>query len=89
MKPASLPEKLHKQDRISKEKPASCPKCGATNSYVPPDELGASRAGAQPTGADTGGIMPKSWEETSPPSSILSVETEKEKEKKISKKKVR
>ena len=76
--------------RISKEKLVSCPKCGATSSYVLPDELGASRAGAQPTGADTGGIMPQSWEDSSPPLSIISVETEKEKEKKRHKnKKVR
>ncbi len=76
--------------RISKEKLVSCPKCGATSSYVLPDELGASRAGAQPTGADTGGIMPESWEDSSPPLSIISAETEKEKEKKRHKnKKVR
>jgi hypothetical protein len=76
--------------RKSKDKLVSCPKCGATKSYVLTDEFATSRSPlgpAKPVGASTGGIMPKSYEEYLPPLPVLHVETKKEPEKKRSDKK--
>jgi hypothetical protein len=79
--------------RISKEKLVSCPKCGAAESFVLPDELATSRSPlgpARPVGASTGGIMPKSYEEYLPPLPMgRGIETAKESEKKRAKKRWR
>ncbi len=78
--------------RISEEKVFSCPKCGATKSYVPIDVFATSRSPlgpARPVGANTGGIMPKTVDaELLPPLPMgKGIETAKESEKKGSKKK--
>ena len=76
--------------KISKVKMVCCPKCGATERFVLTDEFAARSALSPPgpVGAGTGGIMPKGVEELLPPLPVFSNETEKESEKKRSKKKL-
>ena len=76
--------------KISKEKLASCPKCGATNSFMLTEEFATLRnpkGPAGPVGAGTGGIMPRTLEEYLPPLPITPNEAKKESGKKPSKKK--
>ena len=75
--------------KTGKEKMAICPKCGATNSFVPPDQLSTqwSPIGPRaPVGAGTGGVMPKVYEEHLPPLPILPTEKKNESKRKRSKK---
>lgn len=69
--------------KTSKEKAAICPRCGATDSFVPPDQLSthASPIGPRaPVGKGTGGVMPKIYEELLPPLPILPTKRKKESE---------
>jgi hypothetical protein len=74
--------------KTSEEKLAKCPKCGATDSFVPPDEISPwSPIGpVSPYGSDTGGIMPDVYEQYLPKLPILPSESEKEAKKKRSEK---
>ncbi len=75
--------------KISKGKMVNCPKCGAKDSFVLPDELAIKSPlrPLRPAGADTGGIMPKTIEERLPDFPVLPDKSEKESEKAGSKKK--
>lgn len=75
--------------KTSKEKMAICPKCGATDSFVPPDQLSTLRSSIgprPPVGADTGGVMPKVYEQHLPQLPILPTKRKKESKKTHSKK---
>jgi len=75
--------------KTSKEKMAICPKCGATDSFVPPDQLSTLRSPIgprTPVGAGTGGIMPEVYEQYLPSLPILPSKRKKESKKTRSKK---
>lgn len=59
--------------RSSREKLTECPRCGAANSFVPPDQFASwSPMGPQrPVGEGTGGVMPKTYEQYLPTLPIL------------------
>ena len=72
----------------SGEKLTNCPKCRATNSFVPPDQV-SPRSPVDPVspfGADTGGIMPQTYEQHLPKLPILPSKSKKKTKREDSKK---
>jgi len=74
--------------KTSREKLTNCPKCGATNSFVPPDQVAprSPMGPVSPFGADTGGVMPQTYEQYLPKLPILPSRSKKKSKGKCSKK---